>query len=93
MKKVKFVLALVPFALTACSSISSMYLPKQTAQSDAEIAQRRAEIRAMEMQDYQDERRKRKDAIEDLGEMQMNEAKAINKAYENRSKQKVYIIR
>lgn len=91
--KVKFIFALVPFVLTACSSISSMYLPKQTAQSDAEIAKRRADIRAMEMQDYQDERQKRKDAIQDLGEMQMNEAKVINKAYENRSKQKVYIIR
>ena len=31
--------------------------------------------------------------IDDIGRMQMNEAKAINKAYENRSrKQDVYII-
>lgn len=91
--KLRALLVLTPFALTACGSISSMYLPKQSAQSDAEIAQRRAEIRAMENQDYQDERRKRQDAIQDLGTMQMNEAKAINKAYENRSKQNIYIVR
>lgn len=91
--KFKVILSIIPFMLTACSAISSMYLPQPTGQSDAEIAQRRAEIRKMEMQDYQDERKKRKDSIQDLGEMQMNEAKAINKSYENRSKQKVYIVR
>ncbi|OOR99034.1 hypothetical protein B0187_07190 [Haemophilus paracuniculus] len=81
------------FGVTGCSSFSSLYLPKATGQSDAEIAQRRAEIRAMEMQDYRDERKKRQDAIEDLGTMEMNRAKAINKSRENSSKQKIYIIR
>ncbi|WP_373767409.1 hypothetical protein [Glaesserella sp.] len=87
--KLKFILALSPFFLSACTS---MYLPRHTGESDAEIAQRRAEIRAMEMQDYQDERRKRQDAIEDLGTMQMNEAKAIDRAYKNRSKQNIYLV-
>lgn len=91
--KLKMALVLTPFLLTACSSLSSLYLPGGSSESDAQIAQRRAEIRAMEMQDYQDERKKRKDAIEDLGEMQMNEAKAIDRAYQNRSKHPVYIIR
>lgn len=90
--KLRFFLPVIPFLLASCGTVSSMYLPKQSAQSDAEIAQRRAEIRAMENQDYQDARRKRQDAIEDLGTMQMNEAKAINKAYENRSKQTIQIF-
>lgn len=89
--KLKF--ALVTLSSLALSACTSLYLPTHNGQSDAEIAQRRAEIRSMEMQDYQDERKKRKDAIQDLGEMQMNEAKAINKAYENRSKQNIYIVR
>ncbi|WP_439241326.1 hypothetical protein [Lonepinella sp. BR2474] len=78
--------------LCGCSSLSSMYLPQPTPESDGAIAQRRAEIRAMEQQDYKDMRQKRKDSIQDLGEMQMNEAKAINKAYENRSKQSIQIL-
>lgn len=42
---------------------------------------------------YQNSRQERLDMIDDIGRMQMNEAKAINKAYENRSrKQDVYII-
>lgn len=93
-RKLKFLL--VPAVLTsvvACGSVSSMYLPSRGVESDAEIAQRRAEVRAMEMQDYNDERQKRKDAIQDLGEMQMNQGKAINKSFENRSKQPVYIVR
>ncbi|MBF0785689.1 aerial mycelium formation protein [Muribacter muris] len=90
MKLLKFVsLFSVAISLSACSSL---YLPKQTAQTDEQIAQRRAEIRAMEMQDYRDERKQRQDAIEDLGTLEMNRAKAINKAYENRSKQKIYIL-
>lgn len=94
MKKMKLLLvSTLLSSLTACSAISSMYLPSKGAESDAEIAQRRAEIRAMEMQDYKDERQKRKDAIEDLGEMEMNRGKAINKAYENLSKKPTYIIR
>lgn len=90
MKLLKIISLLsVAVSLSACSSL---YLPKKTSQTDEEIAQRRAEIRAMEMQDYRDERKQRQDAIEDLGTLEMNRAKAINKAYENRSKQKVYIL-
>ncbi|WP_439287125.1 hypothetical protein [Lonepinella sp. BR2357] len=88
----KCVIVSLGLLLCGCSSLSSMYLPQQTAESDAAIAQRRAEIRAMEQQDYKDTRQKRKDSIQDLGEMQMNEAKAINKAYENRSKQSIQIL-
>lgn len=36
---------------------------------------------------YQNTRQQRKDLIEDIGQIQMNRAKAINKAYENLSKQ------
>lgn len=79
--------------LSACNSMSSLYLPNAAYESDEAIAKRRAAIRAMDQEDYQDERAQRKDAIEDLGTMQMNAAKAVNKAYENRSKQKIYIIR
>lgn len=43
---------------------------------------------------YQNQRKARRDMIEDIGEMQMNEARAINKANENISKQKnIYFIR
>lgn len=45
---------------------------------------------------YQNQRRATKDAIDDLGEIQMNRAKAINKANENISKKKpqnIYILR
>lgn len=43
---------------------------------------------------YQNSRQRTRDAIDDLGRIQMNEAKAINKAYENRSKKTdVYIFR
>lgn len=43
---------------------------------------------------YQNSRQQTRDMIDDIGRMQMNEAKAINKAYENRSKKRdVYIIR
>lgn len=89
----KLILLIGASLLTACTSLSSMYLPQPVAQSDAEIQQRRMEIQAMDNQDYQTERRRRKDAIQDLGEMQMNTGKAINKAYENRSRQRVYIVR
>ncbi|OOF41369.1 hypothetical protein BKK49_04985 [Rodentibacter rarus] len=42
---------------------------------------------------YQNSRQQTRDMIDDIGRIQMNEAKAINKAYENRSKkQDVYII-
>lgn len=45
--------------------------------------------------EYQSSRQQTKDMIEDIGQIQMNEAKAINKAYENRSKQQsnLYIIK
>lgn len=43
---------------------------------------------------YQNSRRETLDAIDDIGRMQMNKARAINKANENSSKkQDVYIIR
>lgn len=43
---------------------------------------------------YQNTRQQTRDMIDDIGKIQMNEAKAINKAYENRSKQQdIYIIR
>ncbi|OOF37561.1 hypothetical protein [Rodentibacter heidelbergensis] len=43
---------------------------------------------------YQNSRQQTRDMIDDLGKIQMNRAKAINKAYENRSKkQDIYIIR
>lgn len=89
----KSFLFLIPF-LAACSTGSSFYLPStKSAQSDAEIAARRANVRALEADDYQIERKKRQDSIEDLGTLEMNRAKAINKAYENRSKQNIYIVR
>ncbi|MEG9490846.1 hypothetical protein [Mannheimia indoligenes] len=71
--------------LTACAP---SYTP-----SDAEIAERRARVRALDNEDYQISRQRRQDAIQDLGTMQMNEAKAVNKAYENRSKQTINILR
>ncbi|MDP0297577.1 hypothetical protein Q7Z20_01380 [Glaesserella parasuis] len=44
---------------------------------------------------YQNTRQATKDMIEDIGQLQMNEAKAINKANENISKKQsnVYFIR
>lgn len=43
---------------------------------------------------YQNSRQQIRDMIDDIGRIQMNEAKTINKAYENSSKkQDVYIIR
>ncbi len=87
----KLMLLIPMFALSACSGISSMYLPTPNTQSDLDVAERRAKIRALENEDYQIERKRRQDAIEDLGTMEMNRGKAINKAYENRSKQKIYI--
>lgn len=71
--------------LTACAP---SYTP-----SDAEIAERRARVRALDNEDYQISRQRRQDAIQDLGTMQMNEANAVNKAYENRSKQTINILR
>lgn len=68
-----------------------MYLPTPNTQSDMDIAERRARVRALEAEDYQIERKRRQDAIEDLGTMEMNRGKAINKAYENRSKQNIYL--
>lgn len=87
MKKLLLVLTLsmTAFSLTACVSA-----PRQ---SDAEIAERRARVQAMDERDYQISRQRRQDAIQDLGTMQMNEAEAINKAYENRSKQAINIFR
>lgn len=87
----KLILLISPFALSACSAISSMYLPTPNTQSDMDIAERRARVRALEAEDYQIERKRRQDAIEDLGTMEMNRGKAINKAYENRSKQNIYL--
>lgn len=85
MKKTLISLAMVLPMLTACAP---SYTP-----SDAEIAERRARVRALDNEDYQISRQRRQDAIEDLGTMQMNEAKAVNKAYENRSKQTINILR
>lgn len=85
----KLLLLLPLFTVTACSSL---FLPGPSAQSDAEIAERRARVRALENEDYQIERQRRQDAIQDLGTMEMNRAKAINKAYENRSKQSITIL-
>lgn len=88
----KRLLLLLPvFLLSACSSLSSMYLPAPNTQTDGQVAERRARVRALENEDYQIERRKRQDAIEDLGTMEMNRAEAINKAYENRSKQPIIL--
>lgn len=87
----KLILLILPFASSACSAISSMYLPTPNTQSDMDIAERRARIRSLEAEDYQIERKRRQDAIEDLGTMEMNRGKAINKAYENRSKQNIYL--
>lgn len=87
----KLILLISPFALSACSAISSMYLPTPNTQSDMDITERRARVRALEAEDYQIERKRRQDAIEDLGTMEMNRGKAINKAYENRSKQNIYL--
>lgn len=85
MKKTLISLAMVLPMLTACAP---SYTP-----SDAEIAERRARVRALDNEDYQISRQRRQDAIQDLGTMQMNEAKAVNKAYENRSKQTINILR
>lgn len=87
----KLILLIPTFALSACSAISSMYLPTPDTQSDQAVAERRARVRALEAEDYKIERKRRQDAIEDLGTMEMNRGKAINKAYENRSKQKIYL--
>lgn len=56
------------------------------------IASRRQMIQNLEDQDYTRMRQKRKDWIEDLGEAQMNQAEAINKANENISQSHIYII-
>lgn len=85
MKKTLISLAMLLPMLTACAP---SYTP-----SDAEIAERRARVRALDNEDYQISRQRRQDAIQDLGTMQMNEAKAVNKAYENRSKQTINILR
>lgn len=84
MKKRLISLALSLPLLVACTS---NYTP-----SDAEIAERRARVRALDNEDYQIQRQRRQDAIQDLGTMQMNEAEAINKSYENRSKQTINIL-
>ena len=43
---------------------------------------------------YQNTRQRTRDMIDDIGRMQMNEAEAINKANENKSKQSdVFIFR
>lgn len=83
MKKLLLALSLSLPVLTACNS----YVP-----SDAEIAERRARVRALDQEDYNIARQRRQDAIQDLGTMQMNQAEAINKAYENRSKQSITIL-
>lgn len=62
-------------------------------ESDAAIAQRRAEIQQMDEQDYQTARKRRRDMIEDIGKLQMNAAEAINKSKENSSKQNINIFR
>lgn len=81
--------------LTTLICLTACVAPAPVIQeTDEDIARRRAEIQALENADYQTALKQRRDAIQDLGKMQMNEAKAINKAYENRSKQRnVYIIR
>lgn len=56
----KTLLLLLPvFLLSACGSISSMYLPTPNSQTDGQVAERRARVRALENEDYQIERRKR----------------------------------
>ena len=56
-----------------------------------EVAQRRSRVRNVEEEDYQISRRRRRDAIQDYGDMRMREGEAINKAYENRSRQTIII--
>ncbi|MFA9499007.1 hypothetical protein ACERCG_00850 [Mannheimia sp. E30BD] len=85
MKKLLISLAISLPLLTACAP---SYTP-----SDAEIAERRARVRALDNEDYQIQRQRRQDAIQDLGTIQMNEAEAINKSYENRSRQTINIFR
>lgn len=85
MKKRLISLAVILPVLSACTP---SYTP-----SDAEIAERRARVRALDTEDYQIQRQRRQDAIQDLGTMQMNEAEAINKSYENRSRQTITILR
>ncbi|QEY24505.1 aerial mycelium formation protein [Neisseria animalis] len=77
------------FLLNACVATVPV-----VAESDEEIAKRRLAVLQLEDGNYRRERKIRQDAIDDLGTMQMNTAKAINKANENRSKQRnIYIIR
>lgn len=56
-----------------------------------QAAERRANVRALDNEDYAIARSRRRDAIEDYGDMRMREAEAINKAYENRSRQTIIV--
>lgn len=86
----KYLLAALIFStLTACSSVPNFSGSGDI--SDEAAAERRARVRALDNEDYAIERSRRRDAIEDYGDMRMKEAEAINKATENISKQPIIL--
>ena len=83
-------MAAVATLLSACVAAPN-YAGNADISAEA-AAERRARVRAIDNEDYAIERSRRKDAIEDYGDMRMKEAEAINKAHENISKQQINII-
>lgn len=78
--------------LSGCQSISSAYLPKPTGQTDTQVIQMQSNIQALEDADYQRNRKKRQEAIEDIGTLYTKEAEAVNKANENLNNANIYIL-
>lgn len=89
MKKMLLICS-VAFGLGGCLAGGPVDLSGNGDVSAEEVAQRRSRVRNLEEEDYQISRRRR-DAIQDYGDMRMREGEAINKAYENRSRQTIII--
>ena len=90
MKKMLLICS-VAFGLGGCLAGGPVDLSGNGDVSAEEVRQRRYRVRPLDMEDYQIERRRRRDAIQDYGDMRMREGEAINKAYENRSRQTIII--
>ena len=88
MKKMLLICS-VAFGLGGCLAGGPVDLSGNGDVSAEEVRQRRSRVRALEEEDYQIERSR--DAIQDYGDMRMREGEAINKAYENRSRQTIII--
>ncbi len=66
-------------------------VPAPTPRSDAEIAATRARVQALDDADYARTRARRQDLIDDVGQMQMNKAKAIREATKHTKAQSIIV--